>query len=236
MKLAFATIATNKYAAYAKNLIETIDRYAFTGSNVEVCVVIYTNNEKNFLNYTPTNIKIKTVNITHVPFPLISLLRYHYYTSDDSLKNYDYVYHIDCDMLLQDNVGEEIVGDRVCVEHPGFFQQFNNLNFPYDRNPVANAYVKMGLGTKYYQNCLQGGSVNEFFNMSVELRNRIEEDLRKNYIALWHDESYMNKYMVDNPPTLILPTTYAQPQGWPSYGPTKILHVDKNHLEVRKTK
>jgi hypothetical protein len=67
------------------------------------------------------------------------------------------------------------------------------------------------------------------------LRNRIEEDLRKNYIALWHDESYMNRYMIENPPTTILSPVYAQPQNWASFGRTKIMHVDKNHLEVRKT-
>jgi hypothetical protein len=43
----------------------------------------------------------------------------------------------------------------------------------------------------------------------------------------------MNRYMVSNPPTVILPPTYAQPQSWPSFGATKIMHLDKNHLEMR---
>ena len=75
----------------------------------------------------------------------------------------------------------------------------------------------------------------EFVNMCKLLRNNIEENLRDNYIALWHDESYMNRYMIDNPPTVILPPTYAQPESWALFGPTKILHVDKNHLVVRKS-
>jgi histo-blood group ABO system transferase len=69
--------------------------------------------------------------------------------------------------------------------------------------------------------------------MCSTLKHRAEEDLRKNYIALWHDESYMNRYMVENPPTLVLPPTYAQPENWPSFGETKIMHLDKNHLEMR---
>ena len=41
--------------------------------------------------------------------------------------------------------------------------------------------------------------------------------------------------MIDNPPIKILPPTYAQPQGWQLFGPTKILHVEKNHTQVRQT-
>jgi histo-blood group ABO system transferase len=234
MKIAFATIATNKYVNYAIDLLKSLENYAFKNTMHDVTLVVYTNNKEIFKEVVSC-VKLKCVDITHVPFPLISLLRYHYYTATDELKNYDYVYHIDCDMVLQSHIGEEIFGDRVCVEHPGFYKNTNNVTFPYDRNPISNAFVKLGFGLQYYQNCFQGGVSSEFFSMSISLRNRIEEDLRKNYIALWHDESYMNRYMVDNPPSKVLPPTYAQPQGWSSYGETKILHIEKNHTEVRKS-
>lgn len=235
MKIAFLTIATNKYIQYAENLLSTLNDFAFKNTKHQVDLFVFTNIPELF-RHRFMRINTHGVMTTHVPFPLVSLLRYHYYASCDALKDYDYLYHIDCDMLMQDVVSEEIFGDSTCVIHPGFYgQNINPSHFPYDRASGSNAYVQPGIGTHYYQNCFQGGKALQFLNMCNVLRNRIEEDLRKNYIALWHDESYMNRYMIENPPTTILSPVYAQPQNWASFGPTKIMHVDKNHLEVRKT-
>jgi histo-blood group ABO system transferase len=234
MKIAFLTIATNKYIDMAKALYESMCTYAFPDNSVEVDFLCFTNLPHEF-DTLSGRINCKPIYLTHVPFPLISLLRYQYYFSIETiLKNYDYVYHIDCDMLLKDSIGGEIVENRVCVIHPGFsFQGIDVNTLPYDRNQKSKAYVPLNEGKYYYQNCFQGGLSCEFVNMCKTLRNDIEENLRDNYIALWHDESYMNRYMINNPPTLILPPTYAQPQSFKSLGPTKILHVDKNHKEVR---
>jgi hypothetical protein len=234
MKIAFVTIATNKYIQYAENLLESMNKYAFPNTQDEVDLIVFTNIPELFKNRFG-RVNPIGVHITHVPFPLISLLRYHYYSNCEVLQNYDYVYHIDCDMIMKDVVGQEILGHRVCVSHPAMSAFDNNLKFPYDRNMEANSGVDIGEGQHYYQNCFQGGEGKEFISMCKYLRDQAEEDLRKNYIALWHDESYMNKYMVSNPPTVVLPPTYAQPESWPSFGPTKILHIDKNHLQVRKS-
>lgn len=234
MKIAFVTISTNKYIQYAENLLESMHEYAFANTQHQVDFFIFTNIPELFKNRFG-RINSIGVHLSHVPFPLISLLRYHYYSSCQTLKDYDYIYHIDCDMIVKDTIGSEILGHRVCVSHPSMASFQTNLSFPYDRNINYNAGVKFGEGTHYYQNCFQGGEGKEFLNMCNILKNRCEEDLRKNYIALWHDESYMNKYMIENPPSVVLPPTYAQPQSWPSFGETKIMHIDKNHLEIRKS-
>ena len=232
MKIAFVTIATNKYISFAENLLDSLGQFAFMDANVKTDLFVFSNIPQIF-DLKNGRIKAKGIMTTHVPFPLISLLRYHYYSSCQQLEEYDYVFHIDCDMQLMDHVGHEILGERVCTLHPGFLTENLPENFPYDRNISSNAYIKIGSGTNYYQNCFQGGTSKEFLNMCNVLKIKCEEDLRKNYIALWHDESYMNRYMVTNPPTVVLPPTYAQPQSWPSFGPTKIMHLDKNHLEMR---
>lgn len=234
MKIAFVTIATNKYISLAENLLDSMNKFAFMDANIKLDLFVFSNIPQIF-ELKNGRIKTKGIVTTHVPFPLISLLRYHYYGSCQELEEYDYIFHIDCDMQLMSNVGSEILGDRVCVLHPGFAARQKPEIYPYDRNENSNAYVKTGEGSLYFQNCFQGGNAKEFLNMCSILKNRCEEDLRKNYIALWHDESYMNRYMVENPPTLVLPPTYAQPESWSSFGETKIMHLDKNHLKVRIT-
>lgn len=230
MRIAFLTIATNKYTYFAQNLYRSISTFR---NDFVIDLICFTNKPEQFSSIN--NTKLHLIQTTHVPFPMISLLRYHYYAEQEKLLSwYDYIYHIDCDMELLSNLTDEFLGERVCVIHPSYTSSsFPKQQFPYDRNKDSDAFIPYGYGNRYYQNCFQGGSRNNFLDMSKTLRHRIEKDLRNNYIALWHDESYMNRYMVENPPTKELPPTYAQPENWPSFGPTKILHKDKNHTEIR---
>ena len=47
--------------------------------------------------------------------------------------------------------------------------------------------------------------------MSKRLSRRIRHDMKNGQMALWHDESHMNWYMTQSPPTLILDPGYAYP-------------------------
>lgn len=225
-KIGFFTIATNDYIKYAINLAKSLDAYAKFNS-LDVELVIFSN--KKDIDIKTNNIKIKYVHVSHVPFPMISIFRYEYYLAYENIEEYDYIYHIDCDMKLVSNVGEEILSKRVCVKHPGMFVAFKAPNdFPYERNPKSTAYIPEGSGSSYFQNCFQGGEKVEFINMCKVIQKYTETDLKRNYIPFAHDESYMNKYMIDNPPTLELPPTYAQPQLWRPFGDVKIIHICKD--------
>lgn len=78
--------------------------------------------------------------------------------------------------------------------------------------------------------------------MAEVLADRVTKDLDNGVIALWHDESQMNRYLIDNPPTLSLEPSYCypepalkNPEGWivTKYYNPKILALDKNHSEYR---
>lgn len=48
--------------------------------------------------------------------------------------------------------------------------------------------------------------------MSEVIADRVNKDLDNDIIAVWHDESHMNRYMIDNPPTLELSPEYCYPE------------------------
>tara|TARA_B100001094_G_C18156609_1_gene786831 strand:+ start:1225 stop:1908 length:684 start_codon:yes stop_codon:yes gene_type:complete len=176
---------------------------------------------------------ITTIDINHIPFPYISMARYaHFIDRQHLFSDCDYLYYRDADSLFVD-VGDEILSKRTTVLHPSYYMNEPDTH-PYDRNPNCNAYIPFGSGKQYYQNCFQGGEKEEFLKMSLLLRDRTQEDLSNNIIPLWHDESHMNKYMSDNPPTLVLDSGYAFPEGWDLPFEQKILSTDKNNIEIRK--
>ena len=45
--------------------------------------------------------------------------------------------------------------------------------------------------------------------MSRIIKDRIDKDLQNNIIADWHDESHLNRYLIDFPPSAILGTEYC---------------------------
>ena len=45
-----------------------------------------------------------------------------------------------------------------------------------------------------FQGCLWGGRMPEVIDMMEELDRRTQDDLKRDMIAKWHDESQMNKF------------------------------------------
>ena len=71
--------------------------------------------------------------------------------------------------------------------------------------------------------------------MAKHISNNIDIDYSKDLIAVWHDESHMNRYFIDNTPTKILDPSYCCNEGWIDcpFG-RRLLALDKNHSEIRK--
>lgn len=235
MKIALVSIATNKYNIFSDILLKSLDEYF---SIQQMDFYLFGNTDP---SYSPKQFNLIRHYISHTPHPLGTLLRYHFYLEKkQDLLKYDYVFHIDCDMQLVDKVDQDILGDRVCTIHPGWFYRKDIQNYEYDRNPNCKAYVAVDdprvIPGHMYQNCFQGGSSIEFIKMAESIKNDIEIDLKNNIIARWHDESYMNKYMLDNRPTKLLSPAYAYPEKWNIQNLSKkIIHLDKDHLNIRKS-
>ena len=60
-----------------------------------------------------------------------------------------------------------------------------------------------------------------------------EQDFDNNIIAVWHDESHINRYFIDHKPTVVLTPSYCYPGA--AYIPfhKRLVALDKNHSEYR---
>tara|TARA_Y100001963_G_scaffold69358_1_gene96597 strand:+ start:2610 stop:3305 length:696 start_codon:yes stop_codon:yes gene_type:complete len=230
MKICILTIATNKYIQFVERLYNNIDENFLNGHEIEC--LLFTDHD------VETSDNVKVSQIEHEDWPMPTLKRYNYFVKEkDYISKFDYCYYFDIDMGIVDKVGDEVLSDLVATMHP--YQTFYSKNDrSYDRNPNSSAYVRYGEeGPNYYAGGFNGGSTKEFLKMSQVIADRVTKDLEKGIIALWHDESQMNRYMIDNPPSLSLTPSYCFAEELinnPSYQyEPKIIALKKDHDELR---
>lgn len=156
------------------------------------------------------------------PFP--TLFRYNLFSQQkEKLKDYDYIFYCDADMKFVNMVGDEILGEGITAAQHPMYALRPELWMPYEPNPESAAYIKQPGrliekdGKKmfqplYYAGGFQGGKSADFIKSWDVMKESIDSDLdKKNYIARWNDESHWNKYLSENPPTIVLSPSYIYP-------------------------
>ena len=140
------------------------------------------------------------------------------------LDNFSNVFIIDADCLFCSSVGSEILSSGITATlHP--WGGFGGWCF--EANPKSSAYVDKTKAGPYFQNCFQGGETAAFIALAEFAVDAIDQDASWGFIAGTVDESYFNRYMVDHPPTKVLPATYAYVPGVVT-GEAKIQHFNAN--------
>jgi histo-blood group ABO system transferase len=234
MKICILTIATNRYLRFVEPLRASIARQFLPGH--EIRHLLFTNHA------VESSQTLRTHRIAHEPWPLPTLRRYeHFLAEKDFILDHDYCFYLDADMRVDRRVGDEILGDIVAVRHP--YQSFLPVaKRTYERNPRSLACVPVGQGTTYYAGGFQGGRTAAFMEMAAVLAARIRDDTERGVVAVWHDESHLNRYLVDHPPSVSLSPAYCFPEEWyhtgqPHVGDAlepKIVALQKNHVAVRR--
>ena len=216
-------VATGEYDAYAQKLIES--------ARTHFCK----NHKVKFFVFTNGTIEAAS-DVVIVPqdrlgWPYDGLKRFHIYEAHQYLfKDVDYLFAADADMLFVAPVGDEILSDLVGTQHP----RFVGKRGAYEKNTASKACVNRNEGKIYFSGGFCGGKKEELLKLIHQTIGQINADLQKGFIAVWHDESHLNRYFVDHPPTRILDPSYCYPENWQIPYPKKIVALDKNHAEMRK--
>jgi len=223
-KIGLLIIATNKYTDFLQPLIDSADIFFKPGN---VTYYIFTNKDIDI----KSNREVVKIMIEHQDWPWMTLGRYKIFSNNENiLSNMDYLYYCDADMRFVDSVGIEILGDRVATQHPGFYGRRGTP----ETNPNSLAYVLPHESMEYFAGGFNGGKTSEFLKMSKLLSNNIDTDYSNGIVAIWHDESHMNRYFIDNKPTIILSPSYCYGESMNIPFHKRILALDKNHTQIRQ--
>jgi histo-blood group ABO system transferase len=171
------------------------------------------------------------VPVEHKPWPFMTLYRYKIFTQNsDFLKDMDYLYYCDADMLFVGDFGDEILGELVATQHPGFYGRRGTP----EHRPQSLAYVGPNEKMQYFAGGFNGGSKNGFLKMAKEIDKNIDIDFNNGVVAIWHDESHMNRYFINNQPSVILSPSYCYGELMNIPFEKKLLSLDKNNVEIRQ--
>lgn len=159
---------------------------------------------------------VNTVYQEDLGWPGNTLYRYKmFYNIVDKLQKYDYIFFLNANIICTEEIKEndlfETGEDLIVVQHPGFIHA-QPYQFPYERRKVSRAYIPYTQGNIYICGGINGGKSQEYIKMIEELAIRIEEDTKNNVIAVWHDESHINRYIMEHGNAKILPIQYAYPE------------------------
>lgn len=241
MKVALLLICVNEpYWEYLKVIRDDVDRHFLKCHEVD----IYCWSD---MPEVPAGTHVFP--IEPVTWPMGTLMRYHLFLQQEELlKTYDYIFYLDVDMRMVDTVGDEIMGDGLTMAQHPMYALARRYIPPYEPNPNSSAYIprfgrilgdedgKMWFEPLYAAGGFQGGKSAEFIKAMWTMKRSIDEDFKKNYVAIWNDESHWNYYLSQNPPSVVLSPSYIYPDSlineyyipiWGRPYPPKIITITK---------
>jgi histo-blood group ABO system transferase len=199
MSMALVVIATgDAYRQHAKNLIASAKQFF-----VPHDVALFTDKPPEF------DVPVK-FDWEHLGYPRATLMRYHaIWGARETLSKYDHVFYSDADILFIAPVaGEEVFSEGItATEHPGYV----GLGGTPETNPRSAAYCPSV--RTYFCGGFNGGTSTPFLQMAEAISKAVDADDANGVLAVWHDESHLNRYLHDHPPARILSPSFCYPQG-----------------------
>jgi hypothetical protein len=244
-KIAIAFIGTGKYADFFPRWKEAVDTY-FLNDCQKTIYAFSDQVGKPYFNATD----VRLVAIPPAVWPEATLYRYKFLDlvmncpNSNFSEEFDYVFYIDSDLYATDDIKFDDVikaeKNLVGVHHPGNAHDpdWHTLERRKDSLACVDRPLQaFGPSAVYHQGCLWGGSSEAVGNMARVLSERIDDDYKRKVMAVWYDESHMNKYFLENLEDVnTLSFLYAFPEDavWSKMYPDvkiKMLHATKCDIE-----
>ena len=231
-KLAVIFIGTNKYLEFFPSYYNSCMENLAPSTFIEKQFFCFSDGEVE--GDLPDN--ISWIPCQHKAWPSITLERFHTILEvEETLKEYDWLLFLDADMEVRKRIEPNELftsKDFIAVHHPCHYKTGTG---DYERNPKSTACVE-GDQTNYYQGCLWGGKISAVIPMIKELRDNVDKDYENDIIAVWHDESHLNKFFLDHEDEVhALSPDYAFPECYPDYPyDQKIVHLAKDNKSYQK--
>eukprot|EP00698_Gefionella_okellyi_P024428 TRINITY_DN8607_c0_g1_i1.p1 TRINITY_DN8607_c0_g1~~TRINITY_DN8607_c0_g1_i1.p1 ORF type:complete len:642 (-),score=116.64 TRINITY_DN8607_c0_g1_i1:49-1974(-) len=218
LRVGFLLVATKMYIKFARDMISSAKGRLLT--NHEVHFFVWTDATAAEQKWASNSARIHFIEQSSIGWPFDSLGRDHLYYRDRHLwSSMDYVFAIDSDVLFVGAIGDEILGDRVATL-AAWFYGMPGTKATYETRrgangiPLSTAFIPVENRQCYFAGGWFGGRHDQMLHMLKTMSAQITTDLLRTppVIAAWHDESHVNRYFVDYPPTHVLSPGFLFPE------------------------
>ncbi len=243
-------IATGKYDIFLPALMESICLYFLLDCHLDVHLFTDKKDiESKFKKCSDSEVQrmqrfreVKTFihEVEHHTFPYSTLNRFHFFKKyATEIYGYDYYCYLDVDTLIKEEITSDILSPRTAVQHCGFVRREGS----FETRIESSTFVPLNLRMKPY---FGGGfwcfDLKCFWLLVDDCIRMIETDKKNGIIPVWHDESCLNRHLIEYTPTKILSPSYHYPEGnierykkmwYPDNYDCKILLLEKDHEKLR---
>lgn len=227
--IAILYIATGRYIVFWEHFYQSAEKYLLKDSKKQYFV--FTDCE-NIFGEGAAN--ITKIHQKKLGWPYDTLMRFNIFLgAKDQISEYDYTYFfngnteivapIHCDEFLPEGVH-----NFVFVHQPHMFH-LPRKKFTYENNPRSTACINHKKGKYYITGALNGGRTKAYLSMCQTLSDQIHQDLANDIIAVWHDESHLNQFIIDRDDVKILPPLFTRGETEHWKHNAKIVFSDKTH-------
>jgi hypothetical protein len=206
-------ICTGRYTVFWRDFYLSAEKYFLPEMTKKY--FIFTDTEKIEFDDNP---QVKILPMKNLGWPDNTLRRFaNFLKYRDCYGDVDFLFFFNANALFVTSITSEgflptANQPLVFCKHPGQTGK-DPKEFSYERRDSVAAYIPFGQGEHYVCGGVNGGFKDNYLQMAEELNNAILADDKNNLVAIWHDESHLNKYLVDHPNSVkILETTYCHPE------------------------
>ena len=217
MRIGILYICTGKYDIFWKDFYLSAERYFLQDQSFILEYYVFTDSPK--LYDEDNNKHIHRIKQKNLGWPDNTLKRFHIFLriKQQLLRETDFLFFCNANLIFKEDIGQEIIPSKeenqlVGTIHPGFYNSPNS-EFTYERRQYSKAYIPEGEGIHYYAGGFSGGYTEKYLQLCETIKSWVDVDKSKNIVAIWHDESHINKYFLENPPFTLSPS-YLYPEGW----------------------
>ncbi len=209
-------IATGRYTIFWEAFYKSMQQYFIP--NYTKQYYVFTDAPTIYDSNNNTNIIL--INDHAKGWPYDTLMRFHTFEKAKPYwSNCEFLFFFNANMLVMQTITDvEFLPNGntddglLATLHPGFYNS-PRATYTYEQLQTnSTAYIPSNQGLYYFMGGLNGGTLQAYTSLIASLKANVTTDINNNIIALWHDESHLNKYLLNKNPKIVT-AAYGYPEG-----------------------
>ena len=195
-KIAVYYIATGEYKALFPDFLESLNNFF---PEYEKIVKLISDGLEEYASYSKGNVRVDLCpRINHYPWPVVTLYKmWHILENFDD--TCDYACYFNANAIVYPHVANVFNMNKITTSYHSFDSKTEHYDiWPCIKlNPKSCAYLE-NKTYEYIQAAFFFGPNNLMKRLCENIVGMVKQDTNSYIFAQWHDESYLNKWCVEN--------------------------------------